>query len=53
MSEKLIITPKTKVAELLDAYPQLEDILIEIAPQFKKLQNPVLQKTIARVTSLQ
>jgi len=53
MSEKLIITPKTKIAELLDAYPQLEDILIEMAPQFKKLQNPVLRKTIARITSLQ
>jgi len=53
MSEKLIITPKTRVAELLDAYPQLEDILIEMAPQFKKLKNPVLRKTIARVTSLQ
>lgn len=49
---ELIITPKTKVAEMLDAYPQLEETLIEIAPQFKKLKNPVLRKTIARVTSL-
>ncbi len=50
--EKLIITPKTKVSELLDAYPQLEEKLIEMAPQFKKLKNPVLRKTIARVTTL-
>ncbi|PLX13446.1 MAG: hypothetical protein C0598_03450 [Marinilabiliales bacterium] len=49
---ELIITPKTKVAEMLDAYPQLEDALIDIAPQFKKLKNPVLRKTIARVTTL-
>lgn len=49
----LVITPKTKVAELLNAYPELEDALIDIAPAFKKLKNPVLRRTIARVTSLQ
>ncbi len=48
-----MITPKTKVGELLDVYPQLEDILIEMVPTFKKLKNPVLRRTIARVTSLQ
>lgn len=50
--ENLLITPKTKIAELLDAYPQLEEELIQLAPQFKKLKNPVLRKTIARVTTL-
>ena len=53
MKHNLIITPKTKVAELLNAYPELEDALIDIAPAFKKLKNPVLRRTIARVTSLQ
>jgi len=53
MENKLIITPKTKVAELLDAYPELEDVLIDIAPTFKKLKNPVLRRTIARVATLQ
>ena len=47
------ITPRTRVAELLDAYPELEDVLIEMAPPFKKLRNPVLRRTIARVTSLE
>lgn len=51
--EPLIITPKTKVHDLLQAYPELEDLLIEIAPVFKKLRNPVLRRTIARVTTLQ
>ena len=51
--EKLIITPKTKVGELLEAYPELEETLIEMAPVFKKLKNPVLRRTIARVTTLQ
>lgn len=50
--DKLIITPKTKIFDLLEAYPQLEDVLISSAPQFKKLKNPVLRKTIARVTNI-
>lgn len=53
MNAKLVITPKTKVAELLIAYPELEDVLVDMAPAFKKLKNPVLRRTIARVTSLQ
>jgi hypothetical protein len=50
--EQLIITPKTKIHDLLEAYPELEETLILAAPQFKKLKNPVLRKTIARVTTL-
>lgn len=50
--EKLIITPKTKIFDLLEAYPQLEDILISEAPTFKKLKNPVLRKTITKITTL-
>ena len=53
MNAKLVITPKTKVAELLSTYPELEDVLVDMAPAFKKLKNPVLRRTIARVTSLQ
>lgn len=46
------ITPDTKIGALLEQFPQLEDTLIETFPEFKKLRNPVLRKTIARVTSL-
>ncbi|HZL11929.1 MAG TPA: DUF1858 domain-containing protein [Prolixibacteraceae bacterium] len=54
MSElKLIISPKTKVGDLLDAFPQLEDVLLELSPSFAKLKNPILRKTVARVASLQ
>lgn len=49
---KPVISPDIKVADLLNAYPELEDVLIEISPAFKKLQNPILRKTIAKVTSL-
>jgi uncharacterized protein (DUF2249 family) len=50
--EKLIITPKTKIYDLLQSYPQLEDVLIALAPPFKKLKNPVLRRTITKITNL-
>jgi len=49
----LAITPLTRISELLQVYPQLEDLLIELAPPFKKLKNPVLMRTVGRVTTLQ
>ena len=47
------ITPQTKVAELLNAYPHLEDVLVDLAPAFEKLKNPVLRRTVARLTTLE
>jgi ABC-type glutathione transport system ATPase component len=47
------IRPSTKVADLLDAYPELEEILINMAPPFKKLKNPILRKSVAKVATLQ
>lgn len=49
----LIITPKTKVLQLLEHYPHLENILIDYAPAFQKLKNPVLRKTVAKIATLQ
>ena len=49
----LIITPKTRVGELLDTYPELESVLMELSPAFKKLKNPVLRKTVGKVATLQ
>jgi len=46
------ITPDTKIGALLDHYPQLEETLIEMAPAFKKLRNPILRKTVAKVATL-
>lgn len=50
---KLIISPKTKVLQLIETYPQLENVLINYVPAFKKLKNPVLRKTVARIATLQ
>jgi hypothetical protein len=51
--EKLIITPKTKVLELIETYPQLEDVLIKYVPAFSKLKNPLLRRTVAKIATLQ
>lgn len=47
------ILPSTKVGALLDRYPQLEEVLIGLAPPFRKLKNPLLRKGVSRVASLQ
>jgi hypothetical protein len=49
---KIIITPRTKVFDLLDAYPTLEPVLIQIAPQFQKLKNPIIRKTVTKIATL-
>jgi hypothetical protein len=53
MSERLIITPKTRVLQLIEAYPELEEVLVGYVPEFKKLRNPVLRNTVARIATLQ
>jgi len=50
---ELVIAPKTKIAELINAYPNLEPVLVDYVPAFEKLRNPILRKTVARITSLQ
>ena len=52
-NKALIITPKTRVGELLEAYPHLEPVLMELSPTFSKLKNPVLRKTIGKVATPQ
>jgi len=50
---KLEINPSTTVYELLSTYPELEDKLIAMAPPFKKLKNPLLRKSIAKIATLE
>ena len=50
---KIIISPRTKIGELLDAYPELEPVLMGMSPAFEKLKNPILRKTVAKVATLQ
>ncbi len=48
----LTITPETKLHDLLEAWPRLEETLLAMSPQYAKLRNPVLRATIARIATL-
>jgi hypothetical protein len=50
---KFIISPRIKVGELLNAYPELEPVLMAMSPAFEKLKNPILRRTVAKVATLQ
>jgi hypothetical protein len=50
--DNIEITPSTKVNDLLNAYPDLEETLIGIAPPFKKMKNPILRKSVAKVATI-
>jgi hypothetical protein len=47
------ITGHTKLLELLNEYPALEEQIIEIAPPFKNLKNPVLRRTVGQLATLE
>jgi len=49
----MLLSPKTRVAELLKAFPFLEEFLPRYNPKFKKLLNPVARKTIGKIATLQ
>jgi len=42
----------TTIAELLNNYEGMKDILISINPKFKKLNNPILRRTLAKVATV-
>ncbi len=52
LSIEFQIQPESKVAAVLEHFPELEDVLIAMAPPFKKLRNPILRKSVAKVASL-
>jgi len=49
----LPIGPETTVGALLEAYPEVESVLLEMAPAFAKLRNPVVRRTVAKVATLE
>ena len=50
---RLAIDPDTTVGALLEAYPEAEDLLVQLAPAFAKLRNPVVRRTVAKVATLE
>ena len=49
----LLIGPETTVGAMIEAYPGLESVLVEMAPAFAKLRNPVVRRTVAKVATLE
>lgn len=48
----MAITPDTKIGDFLEAHPDLQEALIARVPEFAKLRNPVLRRTVARLASV-
>lgn len=51
MTEPLVLTPQTKVGDVLQRYPQTLDVFLRHG--FTPLGNPVLRRTMARVVTLE
>lgn len=47
------VTPHTRVGELLDAHPEIMEVLIAAIPAFDKLRNPILRATVAKFATLE
>jgi hypothetical protein len=47
------ITSQTKLFDLLEAYPELESQIMNIAPPFQNLKNPVLRRTVGKIATLE
>lgn len=47
------ITPHTRIGALLDAHPEMLEVLIAAVPAFDKLKNPVLRATVAKFATLE
>ncbi len=48
----MVILAKTKVKDVLDAYPNLKEVLIQLSPKAKKLNNPLIYNTVAKWATL-
>lgn len=47
------ITRNSKLFDVLEAYPFLEAQIVNIAPPFQNLKNPVLRRTVGKIATLE
>jgi hypothetical protein len=47
------ITSQSKLFDVLEAYPFLEAQIVNIAPPFQNLKNPVLRRTVGKIATLE
>lgn len=48
----MIITPDTKIGAFLEARPDLQEALIARIPEFARLRNPILRRTVAKLATV-
>ncbi len=53
MENEFIITEKTTVHEAIKKYPALKDTFISISDRYKKLNNPLVFNTAAKITTME
>ena len=44
----MVILARTKVADAIDRYPDLKNVLIEISPKFKRIRNPLIFRLVSK-----
>lgn len=49
----MLITKTSKLLDVLEAYPSLEEQIVNIAPPFKSLKNPILRRTVGSLATLE
>ena len=47
------ITRHSKLFDVLEAYPALEAQIVNIAPPFQNLKNPILRRTVGKIATLE
>lgn len=48
----MAITPETKIGDFLAAHPDQQEALIARVPEFAKLRNPILRRTVAKLATV-
>ena len=48
----MAITPETRIGDFLAAHPDQQEALITRVPEFAKLRNPVLRRTVAKLATV-
>ncbi|WP_243383723.1 DUF1858 domain-containing protein [Geothrix alkalitolerans] len=49
----MAITPETKIGDFLAAHPDQQEALIARVPDFARLRNPVLRRTVAKLATVE
>ena len=46
------LSGKTKLNDLLAKYPFLVDFLVDLSPEYKKLKNPIIRRTVGKLATM-